>query len=47
LKKKGAKVEDIAGMGIADKYDVDWGKGFIKGKDFVLGIAEDLKPETK
>lgn len=42
LKKKGAKVEDIAGMGIADKYDVDWGKGFIKGKDFVLLVATEL-----
>ncbi len=41
--KKGKKPEDITGLGITDKYDADWGKGFIKGKDFVMLIASDLK----
>lgn len=41
--KKGKKVEDIPAMGISDKYDAEWGKGFLKGKDYILFIAEDLK----
>ena len=45
--KKGKKVEEITGLGITDKYDAEWGKGFIKGKDFVLSIAENLKPPAK
>ena len=44
--KKGKKIEDIPAMGITDKYDTEWGKGFVKGKDFVLLIATDLKPPT-
>jgi cyclase len=41
--KKGKKMEDIPGLGITDKYDADWGKSFVRGKDFVLLIAEELK----
>ena len=41
--KKGKKVEEIPGMGIADKYDAEWGKGFVKGKDFVLMVAENIR----
>jgi len=41
--KKGKKPEEIPALGITDKYDADWGKGFLKGKDFVLMIAEELK----
>jgi len=41
--KKGKKSEEITGLPIATKYDTDWGKGMVKGKDFVLTIAEDLK----
>lgn len=41
--KKGTKVEDIAALGIADKYDTQLGQGFIKGKDFVLMVAEQIK----
>ena len=41
--KKGKKVEDIPAMGISDKYDAEWGHGFLKGKDYILFIAEDLK----
>ena len=41
--KKGKKVEEIPSLGITDKYDPDLGKGFLKGKDFVLIIAEELK----
>ncbi len=44
--KKGKKVEEITGLDIAKKYDAEWGKGFIKGKDFVLNIAENLKPSA-
>ena len=42
--KKGKKVEDIPALGITHKYDAAWGNGFIKGKDFVLLIAENLSP---
>jgi glyoxylase-like metal-dependent hydrolase (beta-lactamase superfamily II) len=41
--KKGKKVEDLAALGITDKYEAEWGKGFVKGKDFVVLIAESLK----
>jgi glyoxylase-like metal-dependent hydrolase (beta-lactamase superfamily II) len=40
--KKGKKPEEIPSLGITDKYDAEWGKGFLKGKDFVLMIAEEL-----
>lgn len=40
--KKGTKVADVANLPIASKYDSDWGKGFVKGKDFVLIVAENL-----
>ncbi len=41
--KKGKKPEEIPALGITDKYEAEYGKGFVKGKDFVLWIAEDLK----
>lgn len=41
--KKGKKSEDITSLPIASKYDAEWGKGFTKGKDFVLQAAENLK----
>lgn len=41
--KKGKKVEDIPALGITDKYEAEYGKGFVKGKDFVLMVAESLK----
>lgn len=44
--KKGKKIEDIPGLGITDKYDAEWGKGFMKGKDFVMMVAENLKLPT-
>lgn len=40
--KKGKKTEDMASLGITDKYEKEWGKGFVKGKDFVLVVAESL-----
>jgi glyoxylase-like metal-dependent hydrolase (beta-lactamase superfamily II) len=40
--KKGKKLEEIPALGITDKYDAEWGKGFLKGKDFLLMIAEEL-----
>ncbi len=45
--KKGKKPSEITGLGITDKYDAEWGKGFIKGKDFVLTIADNLKSSAK
>ena len=41
--KKGKKTEEITSLPVSTKYDAEWGKGFIKGKDFVLLIAENLK----
>ena len=41
--KNGKKVEDIGNLPIASKYDEAWGKGFVKGKDFTLQIAENIK----
>jgi cyclase len=41
--KKGKKSEDITNLPAASKYDGEWGQGFIKGKDFVLLIADNLK----
>lgn len=40
--RKGTKKEDIANLPIATKYDADWGGGFVKGKDFVMMVAENL-----
>ncbi|MFM7855229.1 MAG: MBL fold metallo-hydrolase [Flammeovirgaceae bacterium] len=40
--RKGIKVEDINGLGVTDKYEEKMGKGFLKGKDFVMMIAESL-----
>lgn len=40
--KKGTKIADVANLPIASKYDAEWGKGFVKGKDFVMMVAENL-----
>jgi cyclase len=40
--KKGRKIEDIPALGITDPYDAELGKGFLKGKDFVTIIANEL-----
>ena len=45
--KKGKKVEEIAGLPIASKYDAAWGKGFMKGKDFIFQAAENLNTSLK
>lgn len=41
--KSGKKIEDIPAMNITAKYDAQWGAGFVKGKDFVLVVAESLQ----
>jgi len=41
--KKGKKPDEIPALGITDKYEADWGKGFLKGKDFAMMVAEELK----
>jgi len=41
--KKGKKPEELPALGITDKYEADWGKGFLKGKDFVMMVAQELK----
>jgi cyclase len=40
--KKGKKPEDIPGLGITDPYDAELGKGFLKGKDFVAVVLQDM-----
>jgi cyclase len=40
--KKGKKVEDIGAMDIATKYEKNFPSAFIKGKDFVLVVANEL-----
>lgn len=40
--KKGKKKEDLVNLGITDKYDAEWGKGFLKGKDFVMLVADNI-----
>jgi cyclase len=41
--KKGKKPEEIPALGITTKYDAELGKGFMKGNDFVLMAAEEMK----
>jgi glyoxylase-like metal-dependent hydrolase (beta-lactamase superfamily II) len=45
--KKGTKVEDLGALGITDKYEAKLGKGFIKGKDFVMIVAESLNASPR
>lgn len=45
--KRGTKLEDIPALGITDKYEGDLGRGFVKGKDYVLLVAEQLLAEQK
>jgi cyclase len=45
--KKGKKKEDLANLGITDKYEAEWGKGFLKGKDFVMLVADNLVIASK
>lgn len=40
--KSGKKAEDIPAMNLTAKYDDTFGKGFIKGKDFIILIAQSL-----
>jgi cyclase len=40
--KKGKKKEDVPALGITDPYDAELGKGFLKGKDFVAIIANEI-----
>lgn len=40
--KSGKKVEDIPAMNLTAKYDDKFGKGFIKGKDFIIVVAQGL-----
>jgi glyoxylase-like metal-dependent hydrolase (beta-lactamase superfamily II) len=45
--KKGKKVEDIPSLNLAAKYDEKWGQGFIKGKDFVIVVAQSVEQGMK
>ncbi len=38
--KSGKKVEDIPALNLTAKYDATFGNGFIKGKDFVIVVAQ-------
>lgn len=40
---KGTKPEELTSLPIAAKYDAEFGKGFVKGKDFVLLVADEVK----
>jgi cyclase len=40
--KSGKKVEDIPALNLTAKYDDTFGKGFIKGKDFIIVVAQSL-----
>jgi len=40
--KAGKKVEDIPALNLTAKYDDVFGRGFIKGKDFILVVANEL-----
>lgn len=40
--KKGTKVEEVGNLPIASKYDAEWGRGFVKGKDFVMMVATSI-----
>ncbi|HLZ15974.1 MAG TPA: hypothetical protein VKQ08_02995 [Cyclobacteriaceae bacterium] len=37
------KPEEIPALGITDKYHAEWAGFFLRGSDFVLMIAEELK----
>jgi len=41
--KKGKPVSELGSLPIASKYDATWGGGFLKGKDFVIQVGENLK----
>jgi cyclase len=45
--KKGKKVEDIPALNLTSKYDEKWGQGFIKGKDFVIVVAQSVEMKQK
>ena len=45
--KKGKKVEDIPALNLSAKYDEKWGQGFIKGKDFVIAVAQSVEMSMK
>ena len=45
--KKGKKVEDIPALNITAKYDAQWGTGFVKGKDFVIVVAQSVEMKQK
>jgi cyclase len=44
--KKGSKIEDLANLGITDAIDAEWGKGFMKGKDFIRIVAEGINADS-
>jgi glyoxylase-like metal-dependent hydrolase (beta-lactamase superfamily II) len=44
---KGIKPEELASQPIATKYDAELGRGFVKGKDFILLVADEVKEMAK
>jgi glyoxylase-like metal-dependent hydrolase (beta-lactamase superfamily II) len=40
--KSGKKVEDIPALNLTSKYDDTFGKGFVKGKDFIIIVAQSV-----
>lgn len=45
--KKGTKPEELANLHITDAYEAEWGKGFVKGKDFVRVVAEGINADLR
>lgn len=45
--KSGKKVEDIPALNLTAKYDDTFGKGFVKGKDFIIAIATEMSKVKK
>jgi len=41
--KKGTRVEELASLPIASKYDAELSGGFVRGKDFVVLVADQMK----
>lgn len=44
-KRMGQSKEEILAAGITEPFDAEWGKGFIKGRDFLLLLVESLGNE--
>lgn len=44
-KRMGQSMDEILSAGITEPFDEEWGKGFIKGRDFLTLLSESLENE--